>query len=114
MVMMQALASNLLGRAKNLANNEDLSSEVQFQLNLMLANAQVKRAEHVMATPQADCSPDSGEAVGLLNTANEIIANLESEEGDPEEASKAAAANQMRAQVLTVMQQLLHFSSCHS
>ncbi|DBA83480.1 TPA: hypothetical protein ACH3X2_006411 [Trebouxia sp. C0005] len=99
----KALASNLLGRAKDLASNEDLSSDVSFQLSLALASEQIKRAEQLLSLPEAEWNADAGEAVGLLNTANEVIANLSAEENDPATESKAAAANQMQAQVYNLL-----------
>lgn len=107
---LQALASNLLGRAKDLASNEDLSSDVSFQLSLALASEQIKRAEQLLSTPEAEGNADAGEAVGLLNTANEVIANLSAEDNDPATESKEAAANQMQAQVPLAEHQFLHCS----
>lgn len=95
----QALASNLLGRAKDLAGNEDLGYEVCFQLNLMLAHVHAKQARHLLATPQADGTLASGEAIGLLNTANEIIGNMTSDDEDPGVEDKVMVANQLSAQV---------------
>ena len=96
---LQALASNLLGRAKDLAANEDLGYEVCFQLNLMLAHVHAKQARHLLATLQADGTLASGEAISLLNTANEIIGNMTSDDEDPAVEEKVMAANQLSAQV---------------
>ena len=106
-MLLQALASNLLGRAKDLANNEDLRSDVCFQLTLLLADKQIKRAQHLLATPQADGNVDATEAVDLLNTANEVLADLSSEDEGPNFELKAAAATQMQAQVRNIVLQLL-------
>lgn len=92
----------MLARAKDLANNEDLSSDVGFQLNLTLANVSIKHAEHLLAATEADAAVDIGEAIGLLNAANEVIANLSAEDDDPATESKEAAANQMQAQVIVI------------
>ena len=85
-----------------MANNEDLSSDVGFQLNLTLANVCIKHAEHLLGATEADAAVDIGEAIGLLNAANEIIANLSAEHDDPATESKEAAANQMQAQVIVI------------
>ena len=98
-VVYKALASNLLGRAKDLASNEDLGYEVCFQLNLMLAHVHAKHACHLLSTPQANGTLDSGEAIGLLNAANEIIGNMTSDDEDPAVDDKIMAANQLSAQV---------------
>ena len=68
----------------------------------MLANVWIKHAELLLATPEADAAVDAGEAVGLLNAANEVIANLSAEDDDPATKSKEAAANQMQAQVIVI------------
>lgn len=96
---LQALASSLLGRARDLASNEDLGYEVCFQLNLMLAHVHAKHAQHLLTTPQADGTLDSGEAIGLLNAANKIIGNMTSDDEDPAMDDKVMAANQLSAQV---------------
>ena len=112
-LQLQALASNLLGRAKDLASNEDLGCDVCFQLNLMLANVHATHAQHLLATPQADGTVNSGEAIGLLNAANEIIGNLSSDDDDPDTEDKITAARQLSAQVrhsppMLQCQNLLH------
>ena len=98
--LLQALASNLLGRAKELANNDNLRPDVQFQLNFMLANKELEQAEHLLAQSEADGSINFDEAVGLLNTINEFIGNVEADDEDPAWETKAAAVIQMQNQVL--------------
>lgn len=88
-----------MGRAKDLASNEDLGYEICFQLNLMLAHVHAKQARHLLTTPQADGTLDSGEAIGLLNAANEIIGSMTSDDEDPAVERKVMAANQLSAQV---------------
>ena len=92
------MASNLLGHAKDLAANEDLGCEICFQLNLMLANVHAKHAQHLLATPQADANAEIGEAVALLNAANEIIGLLSTDDEDPAMDDKITASRQLSAQ----------------
>lgn len=89
-----------MGRARDLASNEDLGYEVSFQLSLMLAHVHAKHAQHLLTTRQADGTLESGEAIGLLNAANEIISNMSSDDEDPAMDDKIIAANQLSAQVL--------------
>ena len=107
-VHLQALASNLLGRARDLASNEDLGCDVCFQLNLVLASVHATHAQQLLATPQADGTLNSGEAIGLLNAANEIIGNLSSDDDDPDTEDKITAARQLSAQVW----QIPHMLQC--
>ena len=97
--LLQALASNLLGRAKDLANNDNLSSDIQFQLNLMLATKEMEHAQHLLGTPQSDGTLNLDEAIGLMNNIVEFISSVESDDDDPAWESKAAAVNQMQTQV---------------
>lgn len=71
----------------------------------MLAHVHAKQARHLLATPQADGTLESAEAIGLLNAANEIIGNMTSDDEDPAVEDKVMAANQLSAQV--AMQQQL-------
>lgn len=96
---MQALASNLLARAKDLASSEDLSVTTAFQLSLMLASIQTKRATVLLKADAPVAASGLTEAISLLNAANEVIVNLGADEDDPEVEAKVAAAQQMQAQV---------------
>lgn len=96
---LQALASNLLARAKDLATSEDLSATTGFQLSLMLTNTQSTRAIQLLKADAPINSRDLTEAISLLTAANEIIVNIGADDDDPERDAKGAAAQQMQAQV---------------
>ena len=107
----QALASNLLARAKDLATSNDLSSTTTFQLSLMLANTQTNHATELLkADTRADHSAFT-EAISLLHSANEVIGTLGADEEDPEMEAKTAAAHMVQAQVCQACCLLLLISS---
>ena len=82
-----------------MANNENLRPDIQFPLNLMLANKEMEHAQHLLQTQQADGSLNLDEAIGLMNNIVEFISSVESDDDDPAWESKAAAVNQMQTQV---------------
>lgn len=110
---LQALASNLLARAKDLATSDELSSTTTFQLSLMLANTQTSHATELL---KADAPADQStftDAISLLQSANEVVENLGADEDDPEVEAKTAAAHAMLAQVCQPCRLLQPISSTY-
>lgn len=96
LLALQALASNLLARAKDVATSDALNSSSCFHMSLALAKF---HTDHAIELLQSNKGNDQTNAKGLLNAAAEIVNSLGGEEEDPNMSAKEAAAKQMQAQV---------------